>query len=79
MYTFENVYVIGVWFSRTKALRLKRKNEKRERGYDLKKGGGKERNTEFCTRRIIFRVWPRSMGSDRVNYLMHHADGTLLW
>ena len=40
-----------------------------------KKGGGKETNTEFGTRRRIFGVWPRSMGSARVDYLMHDAGG----
>ena len=52
---------------------------KRERIYNLKKkGGGKETNTEFGTRRRIFGVWPRSMGSAQVDYLMHLVDGTLL-
>ena len=39
---------------------------------------GKETNTEFGTRHRIFGVWPRSMGSARVDYRMHHADGTPL-
>ena len=62
-----------------KLLRLYIKKEK-ERGYNIKKkGGGKETNTEFGTRRRIFRVWPRSMGLARVDYQMHHTNGTLLW
>ena len=61
-----------------KAIKKEKREIKRERGYNLKKkGGGKEANIEFGARRRIFGVWPRSMGSARVDYLMHHADGTL--
>ena len=42
-----------------------------------KKWKRKETNTESGARRRIFGVGLRSMGSARVDYLMHPADGTL--
>ena len=41
-----------------------------------KNGKRRGTNIESGARRRIFGVWPCSMGSARVDYLMHHADGT---
>src|SRR3954466_14550677 len=44
---------------------------------NVKNGQRKETNTESGARRRIFGVRLRSMGSARVDYPMHPADGTL--
>ena len=74
-YIFKDVYVVGAWFIRTKALKLKK--AKREKKV-METKWIRRRTKEFGPRRRIFGVWPCSMGSTLGDYLMHHAGGTLL-
>ena len=74
-YIFKDVYVVGVRFSRTRALKL-RKAKREEQNYGNTRK--KKTNKEFGSRRRIFGVWPRSMGSALGDCLMHYVSGTLL-
>ena len=74
---FENVYVIGARFSRTKSFKAK-KGRSEKRGKSNENNREKETNKEFGARHRIFGVWPRSRGSARGDCLTHHAGGTLL-
>ena len=76
-YIFEDVYVTGARFSRTKSFKAK-KGKSEKRGKNKGNSREKETNKEFGAKHRIFEVWPRSKGSALRDYLTHHAGGTLL-